>query len=284
VSDFFGDLLTGISTPQGAASLTGGLLSAGANIGSALIKSNATQNAINTLQGNEAQGEGFIDTGVNQYGQTIAPLMNQQPIELPQYRDLTTQQQLGETNLQRQNQAALAASGLRGAGWSGISSLENSNQQYEAAARAGNDATNLAAMQQAQQVQNQARTGLANVQAAAGTAKANTAIGVGSQIANAQNAQGVAQGSGLTAAAGNLTPTIGTIATAGANPNSAAANLNASPSVTASGTGGNPNAVNAGVPLAAIGGDPNSGAYGVDAGSLGMNSLGQNNSGAGGPV
>jgi hypothetical protein len=266
MSDFLGNLVTGLSTPAGATSALGALIGAGANLGAAAIKSNATGNAINTLQGDAATGEGFIDTGVNNYANTIAPLETQQPITLPTQRDLTTQQQLGETSLQRQNEAALAASGLRGAGWSGISSLENSNQQYEAAARASNDATSLAAQQQAAQVQNQARSGLANVQAAAGTAKANTAIGVGSQVAGLQNAQGVAQGAGLTSAAGNVTPSIGALAAYGANPNSAAANLTATPSVTAtpSGTSGTS------VPITALGGDPNSGLYA--SGSLGMQS------------
>lgn len=252
MSDFFDNLLTGFSTPAGATSLVGGLLSAAGNIGAGVIKSDATNDAIGTLQKNAAQGEGFIDAGTGGYASTIQPLMTQQPIMLPLTRGLTQQQLLGEADLQRQNEAALDASGLRGAGRAGISSLEDSNNRYESSARAANDQQNLAAMQAAQGVQNQARTGLANTLAAAGTAKANTAIGTGSQIAGYQNQGGVGQAAALTGAAGNVIPTIGAASVYGANPTSAAANLTTAPS---SSSFASPSTV----PLAQLGGDPNQG-------------------------
>lgn len=255
MSDFIGNLLSGLSTPSGGASLLGAGISALGNVGGALLKSNADSNAMSTLQGAANQGEGFIDTGVNNYAGTIAPLMTQQPITLPTYRGLTTQQQLGESDLQRQNQSALAASGLRGAGRAGISSLEDSNSRFEAGARAGNDATALAAQQQAAQVQNAARSGLANVQAAAGTAKANTAIGAGSNIANLQAGQGTALANGFTGAAGNFAPAVGTITAAGAA-------ANAPPPGATANTG-------AATPANTYGSDPNAGSLALPLGSLG---------------
>ena len=263
MSDFFSSLISGISTPQGGGSLLSGILGAGASLGSAAIRGSADQAAANTIADNQAaardqfqksaaQGEGFIDQGAGQYASTIAPLMSQAPIAMPTYRDLTTQQQLGEADLMRNGQAQLAASGLRGAGRAGIGSLLDADSRYQAAARTGNDASTLQAMQTAQQTQNQARTGLANVQAAAGTAKANTAIGAGSQIGGSYQQQGNALGnltvqsgnnsaSGLSGAVSAIQPTLGTLAAIGNSPNSTGPNAYGSyvyPNAGNVGTGG----------------------------------------------
>ncbi len=260
MSDFISSLVDGLSNASGIGSAIGGGLNALGNIGSTILKSNAQNNAINTLQNNAKAGEGFIDSGVGNYASTISPLLTEQPITLPTYRDLTTQQQLGESDLQRQNQAALAASGLRGAGRAGISSLEDSNARYEAGARAGNDATMLQAQQQAQNVQNQARTGLANVQAAAGTAKANTAIGAGTQVAGLQNSLGSTLGQGLGAVTNNLGTTANTILAAGTSPSTPTTVPNATSSPAASVL----------QTQQVLGSDPNSGGYGLAAGNLGV--------------
>lgn len=258
MSGFFGDLIDSLSTPQALTS-----------IGGALIGSNASQKAANTVsdantraaqmyadqqqaardafQKAATQGEGFIDQGTQDYSNTVSPLLTQSPIMLPQYRGLTTQQQLGEADLLREGQGALAASGLRGAGRAGLASLTDALQRYEAGARAGNDATNLQAMQTNQQSQNAARTGLANVQAAAGTAKANTAIGAGSQIGGSYQQQGN-NAANLASSSGGAQ--AGAAISAGNNWSSALGSL--------AGTGyaNSPNSGYFGAPLGVYGGSP----------------------------
>ena len=264
MSDFFSNLLSGIDTPAGATSLAGGALSLAGNLGAAAIKSNALGNAQNTITGAANTGEGFIDTGVNQVREhdRAADDAAADPAPAEPRPDHPAADGRDEPAAAERSRAGGVGTARRGLVRHCLA-REQQPAVPEAQARAANDASNLAAQQQAANVQNQARTGLANVQAAAGTAKANTAIGAGSQIAGLQGQQGVAQGAGLTSAVGNITPTLGALSAYGANPNSAAANLTAQPSVTAQ------PAATATVPVAALGGDPNSGGYGLPAGSYG---------------
>lgn len=218
---FLGDILDGLGSPQGLVSLGGTLIGANANQRAADTIASSQGQARDAFRQAAQEGQGFIDQGTQQYGQTIAPLLTQQPITLPTFRGLTTQQQLGRDDLMRSGTATLAASGLRGAGRAGIAALTDADNRYVANARAANDATDLTARQTAQQTQNAARTGLANVQASAGTAKANTAIGAGTQIGGSYQNQGYSTG-GMQVANGNLySDALGQISAigAGASPN-----------------------------------------------------------------
>ncbi len=202
------------------------LLSAGANIAGALIGANGANDAASTvadasaaaraqLEADKTAGLGFIDTGAQKATDYLTPMTVPQPIELPQYRGLTQQQQIGQADNIRNGQATLAASGLRGAGRAGVASIMDANNRYEASARAANDASNLTAEQTAQQTANQAKINLANLNSSTGMAKANTEIGVGSQIANSLQSSGKeiagmqlgganTMGSGITMAGNNI--------------------------------------------------------------------------------
>lgn len=214
----FSDLLGSISGPEAT------LISGGLNLVGGLIGNNAAQDANRDaanritqdnaaaraeLNAAKQRGIGYIDQGVGDYASTIAPLMAERPILLPTYRGLTTQQQLGRQDLVRTGQAALAASGLRGAGRAGIGTLVDSIGRYDAGARDATDAANRAARMQARTSADAARTGLATVKANAGTAKANTEIGVGSQ--NAANLSNTGQSLGnLSVASGQDAGTLAT--------------------------------------------------------------------------
>lgn len=187
-----GNLLAGDQAQQGYADAAAGIRA-----------DNAAARA--ELAAAKQRGLGYIDKGVTDYGSTIAPLMTPRPILLPTYRGLTTQQQMGQDDLLRGGQAMLASSGLRGAGRAGVGTVLDSLGRYQAGARDTTDAANRAAKATAQQGADAARTGLATIQANAGTAKANTEIGVGSQnagnISNTGNTLGnIAVQSGNTGA------------------------------------------------------------------------------------
>lgn len=215
---FFGDILDAI--PGGS------LISAGSNLLGGLIGANATGNAISNVTGasdraraqleaDKTAGLGFIDTGTAGATSLLTPQLTQAPVMLPRYRGLTTQQQIGEGDLLRNNQAMLAASGLRGAGRAGVASIMDADNRYQAGARAGNDAADLSALQTNQQARNQAASNLAQIDVGAGTAKANTEVGVGSNIAsniqstgntvgNLDLKAGGTLGSGVTAAGNSI--------------------------------------------------------------------------------
>jgi len=160
----------------------------------------------------KAAGLTYIDQGTGQYADTIKPLLTERPILLPQYRGLTDQQQIGRDDLIRQGQATLASSGLRGAGRAGIGVVLDQVRRYDAAARDGNDTANRQAQVAARGSADSARQGLAGVQANAGSAKANTEIGVGTQSAgiigqSGQTQANLASSTGQTAA--NLAASTG---------------------------------------------------------------------------
>lgn len=218
MSGFFDTLLSGI--PGGS------LVTALGNIGGALIGANgasdaadavtgASNKAIDTLEADKTAGLGYIDTGAAGAQKLLQPLTAERPIMLPQYRGLTQQQQIGAADNLRNNQATLAASGLRGAGRAGVASIMDAGNRYEAAARGGNDAADLTALQTARTSADAAKSALANIDVNTGTTKANTEVGVGSQIASNQLATGNSLanidlkgagtlGSGIAAAGGNV--------------------------------------------------------------------------------
>jgi len=244
-SGFLGSLVSGLTNPNTIRGIVGAgtqLLGAGlatsannqaastasqAAIQAAEIQAAANEDAINkTLAAQQAardqffaagqRGIGDINQGVSDYSNTITPLLTPAPVELPQYRDETTQQQTGEQDLLRNADAQLAASGNRGAGRAGIGAVLDQDRRYQEDVRAQNDQTNLQAKQHAQDVANTARTGLAQVQAQAGGSKANTELLTGNQLGSSL------QAGGNTAA--NLTSATG--ATTGQAVNSAG-NINA---------------------------------------------------------
>jgi hypothetical protein len=224
MAGFFTDLLGGLSGG------TAGLISGGLNLVGSLIGGNRAQQgyddaaagiradnaaAREELKAAKERGIGHIDQGTANYAGTVGPLMAERPILLPSYRGLTRQQQMGRQDLIRTGQAALASSGLRGAGRAGVGTLLNSVARYDAGARDATDGANRVAKQAARSSADAARTGLATVQANAGTAKANTEIGVGSQNAANLTNQGqtlgnIAVQSGNTAA--DMATNIGNLA------------------------------------------------------------------------
>ena len=154
-----------------------------ANDGQAAARAAYQQNAL--------LGVDAINTGVGNYERTINPLLTPNPIMLPQYRGLTTSQQIGLSDLDRQSKAALADSGLRGAGRGGIGTLMDSESRYIANAQDANDRQRLQAMQEAQRTANSARTGLAGVYSNQGTAIANTYTGIGNNQSQSLATTGV---------------------------------------------------------------------------------------------
>ena len=162
----------GIGAIQNYGSLAQGSIT---NAGS-LAKSDLTSNA--------TSGLGAIQAGSQAYADTINPLLTPKPIMIPTYRDQTQQQQIGEQDLIRNGQAALAADGLRGAGRAGVGAVLDEDQRYQAANRTANDAANRQALQTAQTTANTATQNLANEQAQAGGAQANVYNSLGSQLAS----------------------------------------------------------------------------------------------------
>jgi hypothetical protein len=229
-SGFFGSLISGLTNPNtirgiiGAGTqLLGSGLTTSANtqaaqiasqaaIQAAQIQAQSNQQAIDkTLAAQQAardefraasqRGIGDITQGVSDYTGTISPLLTPAPISLPTYRDLTTQQQTGESDLLRNANAQLAASGARGAGRAGVGAIIDQDRRYQEDARAANDAQMLQARQAAQNVSNTARTGLAQIQAQAGGSKANTEMLTGNQLGSSLQSGGNTASS-LTAATG----------------------------------------------------------------------------------
>lgn len=198
-------------------SLTGGdVLKTGAVIGGALIGANANSDASDDrIAANKAaqdaqlaygregraemraaadRGLASIRAGTQKYADTTAPLRIERPVMLPQYRGLTTQQQIGLEDLQRNDAATLAATGMRGAGRAGVSAVMDRDRRYMADARAGNDRTNLAAKQQARGTADAATSNLGQIYAQEGGALANTEIQVGNNIGQALRSDGTAIG------------------------------------------------------------------------------------------
>ena len=216
------------ATASQAAQQGAGVTSAAA-IQAAQIQANANQQALqqymqfaqqgrDQLNQAKAEGLGAIDAGTAGYANTIAPLLTPNPITIPTYRDLTPQQQTGEQDMLRNGTATLAASGLRGAGRAGVGALMDQDRRYQEDVRSTNDTDTRNEERRAQGVANNARSGLAGIEAQAGGAKANTEVGIGTQIAGnysqlGSTASNLAQSSG--SALANAT-NVGGAAQAGA--------------------------------------------------------------------
>lgn len=176
------------------------------------------------LEAAKARGIGYIDTGVGKYESTINPLLTPHPILMAANRGMTRQQQLGLDDLRRGISGRLASSGLRGAGRSGVAAGLDAERRYVLAARGANDADTISERRSAQNKADVARTGLASLYPQTGTAKANTEIGTGSQVANSYQQGGAAAGalasntgSAYSNAANSIGNTWGNFATSTAN-------------------------------------------------------------------
>jgi hypothetical protein len=202
MANFFSDLLSGFTGP--GATVASGLIGLGGNIAGAVMGSNAASDAADTtaatarmqaaqMRESKDKGLGYIDQGTADYTSTIAPLLTERPITMPTFQGLTAQQELGREDLLRSGKAALASSGLRGAGRAGIGTVLDQVGRYTAAARGGNDSATLAARTAARGQADSARAGLAGVRANAGTAKANTELGVGSALSGIYGQAGATQ-------------------------------------------------------------------------------------------
>lgn len=194
----FNAITPGVGTILGAGlglvgNLIGGNKQQESNDRASELAAQTAQAQLDELKRGKQAGIGHIDAGTQAYADTIAPLLQERPILLPQYRGLTTQQEMGRDDLLRTGQAMLASTGLRGAGRAGVGTVLDSMARYHAQARDANDAANRAAKVGARGSADAAKTGLATIRANAGTAKANTEIGAASQNAAVLGNQGQAQ-------------------------------------------------------------------------------------------
>lgn len=219
MSEFLGAIIGGIGNFLGASTAASGAADAAKITGkynlqaaNQVIASNEKARA--EMRAAATRGLGYIDQGTGQYADTINPLLTPNPIMLPTYRGLTPGQRIGQEDLNRNIQATLASSGLRGAGRAGVAAGIDQNRRYIAAAHDGNDADARGEMRRSQGVADAARSGLAGVYSSTGTNKSNTEIGVGTQIGNNLSTTGNAI-AGLTAnsgqAAANAANTAGNL-------------------------------------------------------------------------
>lgn len=190
-----GDALSGVSDWLGGnaswlvpavGSVAGAVVGSNANADALAAQNQAISDAADTnaqsadaarkeLADSKARGIAAINAGTQQYADTVAPMLT------ADYdgRGLTATQETQLDDLTRDGNAALAAGGLRGAGRAGPMSVMDSRGRFLNSARDSN-----------LQRQDSARRGLAGIYAQQGNTIANTEIGVGSQSAGTQTAQG----------------------------------------------------------------------------------------------
>jgi hypothetical protein len=220
---FFSDLL---------GSLTGGdILKGITTIGGAIIGGNANQSAADDrIAANNAaldkqlefsregraemraaadRGLASIRAGTQKYADTTAPLRTERPVVMPTYRGLTTQQQIGLNDLRRDDDARLAATGMRGAGRAGIGAVLDRDARFMAGARDRNDQDTLGAKRAARSSADAATANLGQIYAQQGGAEANTELQVGNNIGSTLRSDGAVAGqtirdSGATGAAADL--------------------------------------------------------------------------------
>lgn len=207
MSGFLGAVVGGLANIFGASQAAAGAADAAKIQGQYNLKAtqqiiDANQKARDEMRAAATRGLGYIDTGTQRYADTIQPLLTPNPILLPTYRGLTAGQRIGQDDLNRNIQATLASSGLRGAGRAGVAAGLDQNRRFIAAAHDQNDADARGELRRAQGVADTSRSGLAGVYSGAGTNKANTEIGVGTQIGNNLSNTGTAV-AGLTANSGS---------------------------------------------------------------------------------
>jgi hypothetical protein len=199
--------------------MLGTLISAAVPLVGAVIGSRGNQRAASTaadaqMAGTQAQiesnrearqefraaadrGIGAIRAGTARYADTIQPLLTPRPVMLPTHRGLTSNQQIAREDLRRDGQAALAASGLRGAGRGGVGVLLDADRRFVASAADANDREVRGEMRRAQGSADDAVSGLARVYAQEGGSIANTEIGAGNQMAQSLASDGRAQAAGM---------------------------------------------------------------------------------------
>ncbi len=183
-----GGALPGVSANNSAARTHSDASTLAAQIqAKALLRSqqmglDATREAQDRQEAAAQRGIAASGAGTTNYADTIAPLLVERPVSLPTYRGLTQAEQIAR-DLNRNSQAILAASGLRGAGRAGVASVMEADRRFVANATQTNDNWRLSALQAARSSADRARTGLATVRAQEGGAIANPEVGQGNRIA-----------------------------------------------------------------------------------------------------
>jgi len=198
-------------------SMTGGdWLKAGTTIAGALIGGSANKSAASgSIAANNAaldkqlefsregraemreaadRGLSSIRAGTQKYADTTAPLRTERPVVMPTYRGLTTQQQMGLTDLRRDDDARLAATGMRGAGRAGIGAVLDRDARYMAGARDRNDQDTLGAKRAARAGADAATSNLGQIYAQQGGAEANTEMQVGNNLGQSLRSDGTVVG------------------------------------------------------------------------------------------
>lgn len=138
----------------------------------AQIEAEAQEKARQEFRAAAERGIGAIREGTAGYQQTIAPLLRSPDM-------LTPAQEIAREDLHREMNAQLAASGLRGAGRSGVAAFFDADRRFLADA-----------MDRNQDRSDQARRGLAGIFADQGRSIANTEIGAGSQLGSSFQSEG----------------------------------------------------------------------------------------------
>lgn len=188
----------------------------------AAINAQAAAEARAAMEAAKGRGISAIRAGTQAFADTIAPNLQERPVQLPVYRGLTAAQDIAREDMLRRGRTTLATSGLRGAGRAGVAALMDQDRRFMADATARNDADRLTEARRARGSADSARTSLAQVRAQEGSAIANTEIGQSNRIADnitragetqagAVNTAGQIQAGGDLANAGVWTDALGTI-------------------------------------------------------------------------
>lgn len=190
-----GSLLRGVTALGGtllgsSANSAAANRSADATLQAAAINAEAAREARAEMEAAKQRGIAAIRAGTQGYTDTVAPLLQARPINLPTYRGLTDAQRIGREDLLRRGQTTLATSGLRGAGRAGVASIMDADRRYLASAIDRNDADRLTEARRAQGAADNARSGLAQIRAQEGGSIANTEIGQGNRMADSIQNQG----------------------------------------------------------------------------------------------
>lgn len=203
---WFGDILgsiTGGDILKTGAAIGGAFLGADANESAADARTSANDAALKAqldfsregrqeMRDASNRGLSAISAGTQKYADTTADMRTERPVMRSTYRGLTDQQQIGLSDLQRDDNARLAATGMRGAGRAGIASVLDRDARYMAGARAANDQDAMGAKRAARASADAATGNLAQIYAQEGGAKANIETGQGANIGNSLRADGSA--------------------------------------------------------------------------------------------
>lgn len=172
-------------------------ISADASTRSAQIAADALARSQALMREATARGTDAINSGYDRFEQTMAPLTTARPIMLPTNRGLTAAEDIARSDIRRNALATLAASGLRGAGRGGVSTVMDQDRRFVADATQRNDNRRLAAVQDAQRRADAATATLANGRQGRGQSLANIEIGQGNRVAGTEGVIGATQGAGV---------------------------------------------------------------------------------------